>query len=141
MATALTHHRLEVTTHSHHVDARGVALARQIRSETGVTAQSIRTRDVFSVFAAIDRNHAKRFAEAITNSITQSSVVGESDDFNFDWLVVVGFHAGVTDNVARTAADAFVDALDRPLAETEKIYSSIEYLIKGAELSRTQVEL
>ena len=140
MATELAHHRLEVSTHSHHVDARGVALARQICSEIGVTAQSIRTRDVFSVFAAIDQNQAQTFAEAVTNSITQNSVVGESDDFDFDWLVVVGFHAGVTDNVARTAVDAFADALDRPLAETEKIYSSIEYLIKSAELSRPQVE-
>lgn len=137
---AMMHHRLEVTTHSHHVDARGDALAKQIERELGVTVQSIRTREVSSIFAAIDRQVAKAFAEAITNSITQRCVVGESDDFSFDWLIVVGFHPGVTDNVGRTTADAFADALQRPLSEDEKVYSSTEYLINSTDLTRPQVE-
>ena len=54
-------------------------------------------------------------------------------------MVEVGFLPGVTDNVGRTAREALEACLTVRLKDTEKVYTSRQYLIKGA-LSRAETE-
>ncbi|MBF0258156.1 MAG: phosphoribosylformylglycinamidine synthase subunit PurS [Desulfamplus sp.] len=58
----------------------------------------------------------------------------------FDWCIWVGFRPGVRDNAASTAMEAIHDLLKRDFAENEGVYTSKRYCIKGAALTRGDVE-
>ncbi|MBF0467419.1 MAG: phosphoribosylformylglycinamidine synthase [Desulfamplus sp.] len=58
----------------------------------------------------------------------------------FDWCIWVGFRPGVRDNAASTAMEAINDLLKRDFAEGEGVYTSKRYCIKGADLTRGDVE-
>jgi phosphoribosylformylglycinamidine synthase len=134
------YHRLELATKSEYRDPRGESALRHITTAFGYTARRIRTRDVYSVFADIERADAESFLAGIVNPVIQTGRIGESSDAEFDWLIVIGYLPGVTDNVARSARAAAADVLGRPLGEHEHIYSSIEYLISAPELDRGEAE-
>ena len=135
------YYRLEISARPEETDPRGEHLLHQAREFLHVPVEAARTRDVFSMEVDCTRPQAEAILAAFTNPVIQTGVVGESAvaTFQFDWLVVVGFRPGVTDNVARSARSAAADILGRPLREDEQIFTSVEYLLQGKELDRDRV--
>ncbi len=136
----LMHTRLEISTLSARRDVRGDNLCAQIRQVLGLSVDTIRCRNVFSIFADLDRRESKELVEAIANPVIERGIVGETDTVSFDWIIIVGFLPGVTDNVANTFRVAFRDVLGRPLAAEDRVHSSLEYLISNVEVTRRDVE-
>jgi phosphoribosylformylglycinamidine synthase len=134
------YHRIEISPLPHRPDPRGEAVRGQVQKFLGIPVQRVATRDVYSIFADIDETQAQQAALEFSHPILQRAVVGESDRVDFDWLIIVGFLPGVTDNVGRTARAALRDVLGRPLRENEQVYSSIEYLLSGPELRQGDAE-
>lgn len=132
--------RLEISPLPDHVDVRGKAVGRQIVNFLDLPVSAVRTRDVYSLYADLTTDQAEQIAGEIANPITNAYAVGASTIGDADWLVIVGYLPGVTDNVARTARDAIRDIIGRPLSEAEAVFSSVEYLITGDHLTRDQVE-
>ncbi len=65
--------------------------------------------------------------DPIAEELVSSSVVHTT----YDWCVEVGYKAGVTDNVGRTAQTAIEDALGRSLGSGQRVSSSTKYLLAG----------
>ena len=123
-------------------DARAESVLKDIQNILGISGvQSIRSRSVFTVCADITPEQAEKVAREFANPVTQDAFVGQSDIAtwpDFDYLIVVGYRPGVTDNVARTAHEAIGDIIGRKLTKQEEVFSSVEYMIKG-DLSREQL--
>ena len=137
-------YRIEVASRREWHDARAEKVKKQICDFLGIKVDVVRTRDVYTVSADITPADAARIAEYLTNPVLQVSRVGgkalTADDNGCRFLVVVGFKPGVTDNVGRTAREAVGDIIGRKLAKGEDVFSSVEYLFYGANLTVDAVE-
>ncbi|MEA2012143.1 MAG: AIR synthase-related protein [Verrucomicrobiota bacterium] len=122
-------------------DPRGMKLITKIKDFLNIEIKNIRTADVYSIFADISEKEALAFADAVANPILQNVSLKETTDKSFDWIAIVGFAPGVTDNVGRTAQDALSDIINRKLTRKEKVYSSVEYFFSATNLSKQQMEL
>jgi phosphoribosylformylglycinamidine synthase II len=133
-------HRIEVAFKENLRDALGEKTAARIKHDLGLTAQSVRTIEVYTIDAPLEKMQLELVAqEAYSDPITQTWAVDRPLARAFDWVIEVGFLPGVTDNVGRTAREALEACLTIRLKENEKIYTSRQYLIKG-KLSRAEAE-
>ncbi len=136
----MMHYRLEVSPLKSENDTRGKATLSKISQYFGFSMEKIQTRDVISIVADITEDDAKRMLKSMTNPVIQHGVIGASDSDQFDWIVIIGFLPGVTDNVATTAKSLLRDTIDRPLNSDEHIFSSIEYLISASQMNLNQIQ-
>ena len=133
-------YRVEISPLPQWRDARGESVRQQIKDVFGFQVDAVRCRDVYTIAADITDSEARRIAELLYNPVLQGWRVGASKSANFielpacDFVVVVGFRPGVTDNVARTLRSAVGDILGRRLGEEEFIASSTEYLLYSRSL-------
>ena len=135
------YYRLEVNPKPTFSDTRGAGVLRQACGFLGLPVEGVWTRDVYSLFVECDAAAAEKALAAFTNPVIQDGRLGQSRPAHgFDWVVVVGFRPGVTDNVARSAASALGDILGRHLSAEEAVYSSTEYFVRGPQLDRVGVE-
>jgi phosphoribosylformylglycinamidine synthase len=133
-------HRIEVTCKDDLRDPLGEKTATRIKHDLGLTAQSVRTIEVFTIDAPLEKAQLELVAkEAYSDPITQEWSVDRPLARAFDWAIEVGFLPGVTDNVGRTAREALEACLTIRLQEEEKVYTSRQYLIEG-DLSRAEAE-
>ncbi len=133
-------YRIEISPKPGIIDAKGDATARQINDYFGLQPEKVATRLVLTIHANIAPDAAETIAAEFANPVLQTGIVGETKRPEFDWIVVVGFLPGVTDNVGRTAHEAIGDIIGRELRDDEFVFSSTEYLLKGGGLSRSDVE-
>lgn len=132
--------RIEVFPLAHCDDPRGLSLINKTRDVLGIELNQVRTSDVFSIFADIDAAQAETFASSVANQVIQGYTVGEKKDHKFDYVIVVGFLAGVTDNVSRSARTMIGDIIGRQLDhDQESVYSSTEYFLSG-DLTEEQAQ-
>jgi len=132
-------HRIEVTFKEELRDPLGEKTAVRIRNDLGLTVQSVRTIDCYTIDAPLEKTQLELVAkDAYTDPITQHWSVDRPLAQAFDWVIEVGFLPGVTDNVGRTAREALEACLTTRLQEEEKVYTSHQYLIQG-DLSRAEV--
>jgi phosphoribosylformylglycinamidine synthase II len=133
-------HRIEVAFKEDLRDPLGEKTAARIKHDLGLTAQSVRTIDCYTIDAPLDKAQLELVAnEAYTDPITQEWAVDRPLARAFDWAIEVGFLPGVTDNVGRTAREALEACLAIHVQEEEKVYTSRQYLIEG-DLSRAEAE-
>ena len=133
-------HRIEVTCKDDIRDPLGEKTAARIKHDLGLTAQSVRTIEVYNIDTPLDTAQLELVAqEAYTDPITQVWAVDRPLAQAFDWAIEVGFLPGVTDNVGRTAREALEACLAISLKDEEKVYTSRQYLITG-DLSRAEAE-
>ncbi len=135
------HYRLEIQTRPDIEDPRGNQVKKQVLNFLGLPVSRVRVRDVYTLFLEAPRDQVEEIMAAFANPVIQDATLGESTpEYDFHWLIAVGFRPGVTDNVARSARSAVADVLGRDLAPEEAIYTSTEYLVEGAELDRSGAE-
>ena len=126
-------YRIEISPLENWHDPRGESIKKQIKDFLGMEIGQLKTRDVYTIRADISNKQAQQIAAELSNPVLQRGIVGESrpTDPCFDFLVVVGFKPGVTDNVGRTAGEAVSDIIGRKLHDDEKVFSSVEYMFYG----------
>ncbi len=117
-------------------DARGLAIVSKARQFLRLPVRSCQTRDIYKVDVALSRVELRKVRDSFTDPVIGRATVGRLAPPRFDWLVEVGFKPGVTDNVGRTARDVLRDILERELSHDQSVYTSIQYLLRGPDLSR-----
>ena len=133
------YHRIEITPLKSSYDSRGNTILSNICGFLKLPVSKIITRDVYSIFAELSQEDVTRIAKDIHNPIIYKSQIGENLSLQFDWLVIIGFKPGVTDNLASTAKVGINDIIGDKLTEKDLIFSSTEYLITGDGLNYDQI--
>ena len=134
-------YRIEISPLRKWRDSRGSGIQQQITDFLNLKIAEVWTRDVYTISADISDEQAGAVAKALTNPVLQNGVVGETlPEGNCSFLVSVGFKPGVTDNVGRSAKELVSDVIGRTLRDDEKIFSSIEYMLYGDDLTAESVE-
>jgi phosphoribosylformylglycinamidine synthase len=132
--------RLEVAFKPDCRDAAGESVRRSIVEDLGLCVDRVRTIDVYTIDADLTPQEIERVrCELFTDPIIQESSASARLARDFGWLIEVGFRAGVTDNVGRTAREGIEEILHRCLASTEAVYTSRQYLLSG-RLTRPDAE-
>ena len=131
--------RIEVITKEGVRDPAGEAAKQEIQESLGLSVDSVRVVDVYSIDAELSPEELDLVrTELLTDPVIQDSSSGKPLARDFNWLIEVGYRPGVTDNVGKTAAEGVADTIGRPLASGETVYTSTQYAIQG-ELTREQV--
>lgn len=133
-------YRIEISNYDKWRDSRGESVKKQIHNFLKLPVDKVRTRDAYTIVADITPAQAAKIAAELSNPVLQTGIVGETPSTGCDWLIVVGFRPGVTDNVGRSAHEAVGDIIGRRLREDEFVFSSIEYLITGSALRENDAE-
>jgi len=132
--------RIELSSIDCWRDAKAESVRKQIINFTDKKVDKIKIRQIYSVNADISLNEAENIADQFKNPVIQTAVVGETIESGYDWLIVIGFCPGVTDNVGKTAFLAIEDIIDKKLDfYKDKVFSSVEYLISSAELAENDI--
>lgn len=121
-------------------DARGRGVVSQARAFLHLSLRSCVTRDVYKVDVHLPARQKRRILEAFADPVTTRAKFGRLAPPRFDWLVEIGFKPGVTDNVGHTAQALVEDRLNRRLAAGEGVYTSVQYFLRGANLTREGAE-
>lgn len=134
-------YRLEIRTKEGIEDPEAILLTKRIRNFLGLNLDHVMVRKVYYLDLDVELSKAYEILEAFTNPVIQVGVVGESNpSYRFDWLVMIGYKPGVTDNVARTAIAIISDILGRQLYENEMVATCKEYLFIAPGWDRNTVE-
>lgn len=126
-------YRIEVELKLSEVDTLGKKKKNDIENFLGIKVNAVKTRKIYTLDIKLSQKELEKlkkelFVDPIVEKVSCSIP-------EFDWVIEVGFKPGVTDNVGRTSRTAIRDLLKRDLKEGEGVYTSIQYLIKGDELT------
>ena len=130
-------HRLELGLKPGVTDARGEHVAHAMATHLGLAGARVRTHEIFTLDVALTAEEVEQVRAEFTDPVIQlsgSPRLAHAEPF--DWMIVVGYKPGVTDNVGRTARAALADLLGRPLAADEAVFTSQAYMISGGGLDR-----
>ncbi|PIE67440.1 MAG: phosphoribosylformylglycinamidine synthase [Deltaproteobacteria bacterium] len=133
-------HRIEITLKDQLLDAEGEGLRRKARDYFGIDLDRVRSVHIVTIDAELSEDQLETARTQIfTNPVTQvSSLTPLAVDF--DWIIWVGFRPGVRDNPGATAVEAIQDVLGMELKESEAIYTSRRYCLKGSGIGRQDAE-
>lgn len=138
-------HRIEISPLPNWREARGEGTKAQILNFLNINIDKVLTRDVYTISANISDEETIKIASLLVNPVLQGYKSNSTKSDNFvelekpNFLVIIGFKPGVTDNVGRSAKAAIGDILGRKLAEDEYVFSSVEYLLYGDNLDINNV--
>ena len=135
-------HRIEVKLKDKIPDVLGENIARRIREDLQFEVESVRVIDVFIIDKRTTKENLSFVAEvAFSDAIIQESFVNKpaAADWEWDWLLEIGYRPGVTDNVGRTAKEAIQSITNLRFKADEAVYTAKQYLITGS-LEKNQVE-
>ena len=134
-------YRIEISYLGKWRDAKSESVKKQITEVLSLPVESVKLREIYTLLADIDAENAKRIAEELNNPVIQEAKIEATISGDYNWLIIVGYRPGVTDNVGKTAFTAIGDIIGRKLRKPEeRVFSSAEYLLKAPELVREQVE-
>lgn len=135
--------RIEVGLKPGFRDAFGGSICRKIKENLNIGPVSkVDTVLVFTIDAKILPSEIELIAKKVfCDEINQEFAINRplAKPNSFNWIIEVGFKAGVTDNVGKTAKEAAEYALNRKLKEHEIVATSIQYILQ-ARLSKEQAE-
>ncbi len=126
--------RLEISTRPDLINARGASMLKRIKNELDIPLESVYYVTVFTIDADLNPEQLNMLKELVfTDPISEiASYEKLKSKEEFDVLIEVGWKPGLTDNAARVAQEAFRD-IGITLGLEDKIYSSIQYRIKGVD--------
>jgi phosphoribosylformylglycinamidine synthase subunit PurSL len=132
--------RIEVSFKPASRDALGESVQRRIVDDLGLSVETVRTIDVYTIDAHLTPQEVEQVRqELFTDPIIQESSATTRLAHDFSWVIEVGFRPGVTDNVGKTSREGIEAVLGRRLAAEEAVYTSRQYLLMG-RLTRDEVE-
>jgi phosphoribosylformylglycinamidine synthase subunit PurSL len=124
-------HRIEVAYKERIRDVPGEKLKRRIKGDFGLDVDA-HVVDVYTIDSDVDEATLHiLFADAFIDPVTQTAYVGKPAPTDADWVIEVGYKPGVTDNVGRTGREVLEALSGRKLRESEGVYTSKMYFIKG----------
>lgn len=131
-------YRIEVGFKQNIVDTLGERTKTDIYNFLGIEVDQVKTRRAYTLDIELNLEEL----EKVKRELFVDPVIEEVSDKlpNFNWLMEVGYKPGVTDNVGKTARKAIQNLLKRKLKETEKVYTSIQYLLSSTKLSLIEIE-
>ena len=134
-------HRLEIGLKRGVPDSRGRRVQLQMREYFHLPVRGCDTRDIYKIDVDLAPRQLSRVRRAFTDPVVARCAEGRlPPPPRFDWLIEVGFKPGVTDNVGRTAQVVLQDLLERPLLPEERVYTAVQYFIRGSNLSRADAD-
>lgn len=133
-------HKIEVGFKEGVTDAAGEGVRGRILEHLGIGVERVRTVEVYTIDGAMSSEQADFLRETLfTDPVIQESSLNAPLEWEFSWMIEVGYRPGVTDNVGRTSVEGIQDALGDKLSGGVKVYTSRKYLISG-EISREDAE-
>ncbi len=88
--------------------------------------------DIYTIEKELNQNALSKVIAMLSNPITQQgNVSGKIQHKKFDFVIEIGFHPGVTDNIASTAKESIGDLLKSNFTDKENVYTSNLYFIEG----------
>jgi phosphoribosylformylglycinamidine synthase len=123
--------RIEVAYREGVRNVPGEKLKGRIREELGKDV-SAHVVDVYTVDAPVEGPVAEKLTtDVFVDPVLQEGHASGPVLFDADWVIEVGFKPGVTDNVGRTAREVIEAITGRAFAESEGVYTSTMYFLKG----------
>ena len=121
-------------------DARAEGYLRTLRSIFPSTRlKSVAVAQAYTVDAKLSARELDAFAKRLTSPLTEIySCTRVLAPRHFAYALEIGFHPGVTDNVAKTACQMLEDALGKKLTKDEDVYTSFFVFLDG--VSRKEAE-
>lgn len=102
-------------------------------------AHVVQLVDTYTIEADISAVQVAAAAKSLTNPVIETYALGDLPaPVAFDWLVEIGFHPGVTDNVGTTARETVGGAIGRAFKEGEAVYYS-KCLFLAGQFTRESV--
>jgi phosphoribosylformylglycinamidine synthase len=131
--------RLEIALKEHLIDPEGEGIRKKAKTYFGLEIARIRTVTVLTLDADLSPAQLESIRnEIFTNPVTQISSYRPLP-LDSEWIIWVGFRAGVRDNPGATAVEAIEDLLGMRLAPGEAVYTSKRYGLSGSRLTRKEV--
>ncbi len=114
-------------------DALGERTKKKIHEQLGINVDEVATIEVYTIEGNLSEDELKAAAEGpLSDPLIQHYGVNRPLARDFSWLIEVGFRPGVTDNVGKTAREALALMLEGKKEEPRGVYTSRQYLIRGA---------
>jgi phosphoribosylformylglycinamidine synthase len=131
-------YRIEVAFKPNIVDALGERTKADIYNFLGIKIDQVRTKRVYTLDMKLKYEELEKVKrELLVDPVIQDA---SSNLPRFNWLIEVGYKPGVTDNVGKTAKKAIQDLLRRQFKESEKVYTSMQYLITSDKTTLLEIE-
>ncbi|MGK0289134.1 MAG: phosphoribosylformylglycinamidine synthase II [bacterium] len=138
------YHRIEIALKPNLPDPTGSKTKKMFQKAGWNQVQDIRTIESYTIkHHGIESSEQlsslaeKLFVDPVLNVFSADELL--ADGLSFDWLVEVGFRAGVTDNAGRVAKENLELLLSPKFTGDERVASSMTYLISG-EFSKEDIE-
>ncbi len=94
----------------------------------------------YTIDAKLSNTEIAAIAERLTHAVMEKHSIGSViAPEKYAFAIEIGFHPGVTDNVANTAQQMIEDYLGRKLKETDGVYSSVFLSLSGS-ISKNEAE-
>lgn len=115
-------------------DARAHGLFHTLQGlfpKSGLEGVAIAT--TYTIDAPLSSAEVKRAADRLTNPLIESYTIKEVPaPASYRYAIEIGFLPGVTDNVGKTAQETIEDAIGKPFAAGEAVYSSLCMFLSGS---------
>jgi phosphoribosylformylglycinamidine synthase II len=132
--------RIEIGFKEEIRDAHGEKIKRRIIEHLHINIDSVKTIEVHTIEGKLTEEELAMVAAGpLSDPIIQNFSINSGLADRFDWLIEVGYRAGVTDNVGKTAKEAIELLLGNPLDRLMGVYTSRQYVIEGP-ISREDAE-
>jgi phosphoribosylformylglycinamidine synthase len=131
--------RIEVGLRSGIDDPRGRSVMAQAREFLGLAVEDVRTRAVYKLSLDLSAEELEQVRLALTDPVLEESASGRLPPPPCHWILAVGFRAGVTDNVGRTARIFVGDVVGRLLSPAGRVFTETLYFVEGRGLSAAEV--
>src|SRR5687767_10243342 len=96
LVSAIRPYRIEIGLRNGVIDARGNGIVQALRNHFGLNVDRVATRDIYIFDANLSEAELEKIRREFTDPVIQMSAAGRLDAEPFDWLIMVGFKAGVT---------------------------------------------
>jgi phosphoribosylformylglycinamidine synthase subunit PurSL len=123
--------RFEIAPRAGLRDVLGEKVARKVRGELGLAVEGVGLIKVYTVSGLSPEEVERVLAHGVLHDPVANSISTTPIAEGFDWIVEVGFRPGVTDNEARTAAEAIRRVLGFDESRQVAVYTSTQYLLRG----------
>jgi len=132
-------YRLEVALRPGLFDAEGDGVRQKAKDYFGIELSAVRVIHVITIDAELSAGQLATIQEEIfTNPVTQVSSF-DPLPVEFDWIVWVGYRAGVRDNPGATAVEAIEDVLEISFGSDHAVYTSKRYCLCGSGLAEADM--